>query len=81
MLDAKNQTLSYFMHVNDNLLTNMMSPDNPYDVADKWLLKENLPLSFREQIVQFILQNTGQNNTTFDASFRDPFTGCKYNVC
>ncbi|KAH1224605.1 Phospholipase A-2-activating protein [Glycine max] len=53
--------------------------DNPYDVADKWLLKENLPLSFREQIVQFILQNTGQNNTTFDASFRDPFTGCKYN--
>ncbi|KAL2596577.1 hypothetical protein AAZV13_11G111000 [Glycine max] len=49
--------------------------DNPYDVADKWLLKENLPLSFREQIVQFILQNTGQNNTTFDASFRDPFTG------
>ncbi|KAK7264325.1 hypothetical protein RJT34_31932 [Clitoria ternatea] len=49
--------------------------DNPYDVADKWLLKENLPLSFREQIVQFILQNTGQKNITFDASFRDPFTG------
>ncbi|XP_014494200.1 phospholipase A-2-activating protein [Vigna radiata var. radiata] len=49
--------------------------DNPYDVADKWLLKENLPLSFREQIVQFILQNTGQNNVTFDASFRDPYTG------
>ncbi|XP_052724577.1 protein DOA1-like [Vigna angularis] len=52
-----------------------MSPDNPYDVADKWLLKENLPLSFREQVVQFILQNTGQNNVTFDASFRDPYTG------
>ncbi|XP_052733589.1 uncharacterized protein LOC108340503 isoform X2 [Vigna angularis] len=49
--------------------------DNPYDVADKWLLKENLPLSFREQVVQFILQNTGQNNVTFDASFRDPYTG------
>ncbi|XP_020216388.1 phospholipase A-2-activating protein [Cajanus cajan] len=49
--------------------------DNPYDVADKWLLKENLPLSFREQIVQFILQNTGQNNITFDSSFRDPYTG------
>ncbi|KAL2328929.1 hypothetical protein Fmac_022356 [Flemingia macrophylla] len=48
---------------------------NPYDVADKWLLKENLPLSFREQIVQFILQNTGQNNITFDASFHDPYTG------
>ncbi|XP_027353628.1 phospholipase A-2-activating protein [Abrus precatorius] len=49
--------------------------DNPYDAADKWLLKENLPLSFREQIVQFILQNTGQNNITFDTSFRDPYTG------
>ncbi|CAJ1933456.1 unnamed protein product [Sphenostylis stenocarpa] len=49
--------------------------DNPYDVADKWLLKESLPLSFREQIVQFILQNTGQNNVNFDTSFRDPYTG------
>ncbi|OIW08701.1 hypothetical protein TanjilG_03377 [Lupinus angustifolius] len=70
---------SEFMVVNDNLLTNKanckMSPDNPYDVADKWLLKESLPLSFREQIVQFILQNTGQKDITFDASFRDPYTG------
>ncbi|KAK2381891.1 phospholipase A-2-activating protein [Trifolium repens] len=49
--------------------------DNPYDVADKWLLKESLPLSFREQVVQFILQNTGQKDITFDASFRDPYTG------
>ncbi|KAE9616529.1 putative transcription factor WD40-like family [Lupinus albus] len=49
--------------------------DNPYDVADKWLLKESLPLSFREQIVQFILQNTGQKDITFDASFCDPYTG------
>lgn len=58
-----------------------MSSDNPYDTADKWLLKESLPLSFREQIVQFILQNTGQKDITFDASFRDPYTGCKYNSC
>ncbi|KAL2468403.1 transducin family protein/WD-40 repeat family protein [Forsythia ovata] len=49
--------------------------DNPYDVADKWLLKENLPLSYREQIVEFILQNTGQRNFTPDPSFRDPYTG------
>ncbi|CAA2957421.1 phospholipase A-2-activating, partial [Olea europaea subsp. europaea] len=49
--------------------------DNPYDVADKWLIKENLPLSFREQIVEFILQNTGQKNFTPDPSFRDPYTG------
>ncbi|XP_010254965.1 PREDICTED: phospholipase A-2-activating protein isoform X2 [Nelumbo nucifera] len=49
--------------------------DNPYDTADKWLLKENLPLSYRQQIVEFILQNTGQRNFTLDTSFRDPYTG------
>ncbi|PON76893.1 Guanine nucleotide-binding protein, beta subunit [Parasponia andersonii] len=49
--------------------------DNPYDTADKWLLKESLPLSYRQQIVEFILQNTGQKDFTPDPSFRDPFTG------
>lgn len=50
-------------------------PDNPYDVADKWLLKENLPLSFRQQIVEFILTNSGQKDFTLNSSFRDPYTG------
>ncbi|KAL6270184.1 hypothetical protein ACE6H2_027095 [Prunus campanulata] len=50
-------------------------PDNPYDAADKWLLKENLPLSYLEQVVAFILQNTGQKDFTLDPSFRDPYTG------
>ncbi|XP_071930791.1 uncharacterized protein [Coffea arabica] len=49
--------------------------DNPYAAADKWLLKENLPLSYRQQIVEFILQNTGQKDFSLDPSFRDPFTG------
>ncbi|XP_043712517.1 phospholipase A-2-activating protein [Telopea speciosissima] len=49
--------------------------DNPYATADKWLLKESLPLSYRQQIVEFILQNTGQMDFTLDTSFRDPFTG------
>ncbi|CAL1353394.1 unnamed protein product [Linum trigynum] len=49
--------------------------DNPYDTADKWLLKENLPLSYRQQIVEFILQNAGQKSNPFDPSFRDPYTG------
>ncbi|KAK9136402.1 hypothetical protein Syun_015732 [Stephania yunnanensis] len=49
--------------------------DNPYAVADKWLLKENLPLSYRQQVVEFIMQNSGQKNFTLDTSFRDPFTG------
>ncbi|CAF1705052.1 unnamed protein product [Brassica napus] len=49
--------------------------ENPYDAADKWLLKENLPVAYRQQIVDFILQNSGQKDFTFNPSFRDPFTG------
>ncbi|KAJ4964172.1 hypothetical protein NE237_024111 [Protea cynaroides] len=49
--------------------------DDPYATADKWLLKENLPPSFRQQIVEFILQNSGQKDFTLDTSFRDPYTG------
>ncbi|KAK9287518.1 hypothetical protein L1049_015939 [Liquidambar formosana] len=49
--------------------------DNPYSTADKWLLKENLPLSYRQQIVEFILQNSGQKDFNLDSSFRDPYTG------
>ena len=51
--------------------------ENPYDAADKWLLKENLPVAYRQQIVDFILQNSGQKDFTFNPSFRDPFTGGK----
>uniref|UniRef100_A0A0D9WV36 Phospholipase A-2-activating protein n=1 Tax=Leersia perrieri TaxID=77586 RepID=A0A0D9WV36_9ORYZ len=49
--------------------------DDPYAVADRWLLKENLPLTYRQQVVEFILQNSGQNNFVPDPSFRDPYTG------
>lgn len=49
--------------------------DNPYDTADKWLLKENLPISYRQQVVDFILENTGQKAFSFDPTFRDPYTG------
>ncbi len=56
-------TLAYFL------------ADDPYAVADKWLLKENLPLTYRQQVVEFILQNSGQNNFVPDPSFRDPYTG------
>ncbi|KAL9253320.1 Phospholipase A-2-activating protein-like protein [Drosera capensis] len=50
--------------------------DDPYSAADKWLLNQNLPLSYRQQIVDFILENTGQKSFAFDSSFCDPFTGC-----
>ncbi|KAI5056625.1 hypothetical protein GOP47_0028443 [Adiantum capillus-veneris] len=49
--------------------------DNPYTVADQWLLHEDLPLTYRQQVVEFILQNTGQNVPVVDTSFSDPYTG------
>ncbi|CAM6084680.1 unnamed protein product [Calypogeia fissa] len=51
---------------------------NPYDVADQWLLSEELPLVYRQQVVEFILQNTGQQQQSipqFDPTFSDPYTG------
>ncbi|AMD21558.1 HFL298Cp [Eremothecium sinecaudum] len=32
--------------------------DNPYDVADKFIARYELPTSYKEQIVEFILKNT-----------------------
>lgn len=60
-------------------LLTLLLLENPYTTADNWLLKENLPLSYREQVVQFILQNSGQSGSDFslDTSFHDPYTGCK----
>ncbi|GJP80940.1 hypothetical protein CLOP_g11135 [Closterium sp. NIES-67] len=50
--------------------------DNPYDVADKWLLSQDLPLGYREQVVDFILRNTGQANPMpLGATIPDPYTG------
>lgn len=54
------------------------STENAYDAADKWLVKENLPLVYRQQVVEFILQNSGQKDIVLDSSFRDPFTGGEY---
>ncbi|CAM6039015.1 unnamed protein product [Sphagnum compactum] len=50
---------------------------NPYDVADQWLANEELPAGYREQVVQFILQNTGSTAAPpqFDPAFVDPYTG------
>lgn len=33
--------------------------DNPYETADKFLAANELPASYREEVVQFIFQNTG----------------------
>lgn len=50
--------------------------DNPYTVADRWLLDNELPLAYREQIVDFIIKNTGgAHPTPMEGVIADPFTG------
>ena len=36
--------------------------------------------SYYQQIVEFILQNTGQKDFSDDPTFRNPYTSCKYNT-
>lgn len=38
--------------------------DNPYEAADKFIMRYDLPSSYKDQIVNFILQNT--NGISFD---------------
>ncbi|GBG59102.1 hypothetical protein CBR_g24445 [Chara braunii] len=48
---------------------------NPYDVADNWLMEQELPPAYREQVVEFIVTNTGERIEPVDLSVPDPFTG------
>ncbi|KAL3142952.1 hypothetical protein ABBQ38_003237 [Trebouxia sp. C0009 RCD-2024] len=50
--------------------------DNPYIAADKFIERNELPTSYREQIVEFILQKTaGAVSTPAPSHNVDPFTG------
>lgn len=54
------------------------SEDDPREVAEEFLIKHQLPSSYREQIVEFIRRNTAVNfNPTGSVTggFCDPFTG------
>lgn len=49
--------------------------ENPYDVAEKWLEEQDLPPGYKEQVVQFIVQNTGQSAPALHNTIYDPYTG------
>ncbi|PSC75649.1 phospholipase A-2-activating [Micractinium conductrix] len=51
--------------------------DNPYLVADRFLEENELPASYKDQIVQFILQNTAGDAgpSAGTGTFVDPYTG------
>ena len=55
---------------------------NPYSVADTWLAEQGMPVGYRDQIVNFLIQNTGgpagaaaQALAAAGAFNADPFTG------
>lgn len=48
--------------------------ENPYDAADKFLMKHDLPQSFREEVATFIIKNTNAVDLGV-GQYQDPFTG------
>eukprot|EP00210_Caulerpa_lentillifera_P003129 g2989.t1 len=47
--------------------------DNPIEVAERFLIQENLPVAYRDQVVQFIMNNTQMSESL--ARNADPLTG------
>lgn len=54
--------------------SNGLYVENPYDAAEKFLLKHDLHESFREQVADFIIKNTNGVNLG-SGQYEDPFTG------
>ena len=59
----------------------MNADENPYFVADRFIERHDLPVTYKEQIVQFIMQNTtasggaGGSGGGGGGSYVDPYTG------
>ena len=52
--------------------------DNAYAIADSFIIENNLPTSYREQIVEFLVKNTnGQVGTDTSMQVADPYTGAQ----
>lgn len=62
-----------------NMLANQLFLDNPYVAAQKFLEKNDLPLSYLDEVVRFIEKNTaGVSIGTGSDEYVDPFTGKSY---
>ncbi|KAI9486953.1 MAG: WD40-repeat-containing domain protein [Benjaminiella poitrasii] len=46
---------------------------NPYDVAQKFLTRHDLPMSYIDQVTDFIIKNT--EGVNLGGGYQDPFTG------
>lgn len=49
--------------------------ENPYTAAQRFLAANELPMSYLDQVVQFIEKNTGGVSLTSTTDYVDPFTG------
>ncbi|KAI8880183.1 phospholipase A-2-activating protein [Backusella circina FSU 941] len=60
---------------NGNLKLPYNVTQNPYDAAQKFLLRNELDQSFLDQVADFIIKNTGNTNLGGGEAYQDPFTG------
>lgn len=49
--------------------------ENPFTAAQKFLEKNDMPLTYIDQVAQFIEKNTGGVNLGGNDNFVDPYTG------
>lgn len=57
-----------------------MFTENPFTAAQRFLEKNELPLTYIDQVAQFIEKNTGGVNLGGSNEYADPFTG-KTTLC
>ena len=53
--------------------------ENPYSAAQRFLERNDLPMSYLDQVVQFIEKNTAGVTLGVNNDFVDPFTGIDRN--
>lgn len=61
-----------------NILARMVAefrPENPYSAAQRFLQANELPLSYIDEVVQFIEKNTSGVNLGGGEEYVDPYTG------
>lgn len=61
---------------NRHLAANIgVSSENPYNAAQRFLASNDLPMSYLDQVVQFIEKNTSGVSLSSGSEYSDPYTG------
>ena len=70
-----NVTGKHENHLRRFASNNYYIAENPFAAAQRFLHENDLPLSYIDQVVKFIEQNTAGVNLSANTEFADPFTG------